>query len=127
MIVYQTDHLGYYVGEAIADPSPMEPGKYLIPAGCVTLRPPGAPSPGKVWRWSQTVWNEVDDPSIPAPPPPPTPEQQRKFMQLSRANAYRMEADPLAFKMLRGEATQQEWEVKIAEIRARYPYPDGVE
>lgn len=127
MIVYQTDNDGYYVGEAIAYQSPLEPGKYLIPAGCVTLRPPREPLPDKTWRWSQTMWDEVDDPSIPAPPPPPTPEQQYEFARRMRANAYRTEADPLAFKMLRGEATQQEWEAKVAEIKARYPYPDGFE
>lgn len=39
-----------------------------------------------------------------------------------RALAYVKEADPLAFKMLRGEITKEEWEAKIEEIRARYPY-----
>jgi len=41
----------------------------------------------------------------------------------SRANAYHREADPLFFKAQRGEATIAEWEAKVAEIRARYPYP----
>ena len=38
-----------------------------------------------------------------------------------RADAYRMEADPLFFKAQRGEATMEEWQAKVAEIKARYP------
>lgn len=41
----------------------------------------------------------------------------------NRAAAYAAEADPLFFKSQRGEATIAEWEAKVAEIRARYPYP----
>jgi hypothetical protein len=39
----------------------------------------------------------------------------------SRKAAYTAEADPLFFKAQRGEATLQEWQDKIAEIKARYP------
>ena len=38
-----------------------------------------------------------------------------------RQAAYQQEADPLFFKWQRGEATQQEWLDKIAEIKQRYP------
>jgi hypothetical protein len=41
-----------------------------------------------------------------------------------RRTAYEQEADPLFFKYQRGEATEQEWLDKIAEIKARYPKPD---
>ena len=44
----------------------------------------------------------------------------------NRAAAYRSEADPLFFKSQRGEATTAEWEAKVAEIKARYPYPEEV-
>ena len=50
----------------------------------------------------------------------PTLEQQ----QAARAAAYRQEADPLFFQAQRGKATQQEWLDKIAEIEARFPYPE---
>ena len=36
-----------------------------------------------------------------------------------RKRAYQNEADPLFFKWQRGEATQQQWLDKVAEIRAR--------
>ena len=44
----------------------------------------------------------------------------------ARAAAYANESDPLFFKWQRGEITKQEWQDKIAEIRARYPYPVGI-
>jgi len=42
----------------------------------------------------------------------------------NRASAYRNEADPLFFKAQRGEATIEEWQLKVAEIRSLYPYPN---
>lgn len=44
-----------------------------------------------------------------------------------RAAAYRLEADPLFFKAQRGEATTDEWTAKVAEIKARFPYPGADE
>ena len=41
--------------------------------------------------------------------------------ETNRKAAYVAEADPLFFKTQRGEATEQEWLDKIAEIKARYP------
>ena len=41
----------------------------------------------------------------------------------ARKAAYTAEADPLFFMSQRGEATTAEWEAKVAEIKARYPYP----
>jgi hypothetical protein len=43
--------------------------------------------------------------------------------QAARSAAYTTEADPLFFKAQRGEATIEEWQAKVAEIRSRYPYP----
>jgi len=37
-----------------------------------------------------------------------------------RAEAYREESDPIFFKAQRGEATNQDWLDKVAEIKARY-------
>lgn len=50
-------------------------------------------------------------------------EQALATAQRNRATAYTAEADPLFFKAQRSEATIEEWEAKVAEIRARYPYP----
>ena len=51
----------------------------------------------------------------------------RQNQEQSRASAYRSEADPLFFKAQRGEATTDEWTAKVAEIKARFPYPGGEE
>jgi ABC-type Fe3+-hydroxamate transport system substrate-binding protein len=50
-------------------------------------------------------------------------EQALATAQRNRATAYATEADPLFFKAQRGEATIEEWQAKVAEIRSRYPYP----
>lgn len=41
-----------------------------------------------------------------------------------RQAAYISESDPIFFMAQRGEATMEEWTAKVAEIKARYPYPD---
>lgn len=44
-----------------------------------------------------------------------------RIAEANRRAAYIAEADPLFFKAQRGEVTVQEWQDKIAEIKARYP------
>ena len=48
--------------------------------------------------------------------PPPAPDHAA----LRRA-AYAAESDPIFFMAARGEATQQQWLDKVAEIKARWP------
>jgi hypothetical protein len=50
-------------------------------------------------------------------------EAQAARIETQRAEAYRIESDPLFFKSQRGEATHQEWLNKVAEIKTRYPNP----
>jgi hypothetical protein len=45
-------------------------------------------------------------------------EEER--ISLLKKTAYQTESDPLFFKWQRGEATEQEWLDKVAEIRARF-------
>ncbi|MBV5344053.1 MAG: hypothetical protein JZU63_00165 [Rhodoferax sp.] len=52
----------------------------------------------------------------------PTLEQQQE----ARSAAYRTEADPLFFMSQRGEATNDDWLAKVAEIKARFLYPTEV-
>lgn len=54
----------------------------------------------------------------PAPYVPTRAEQEAR-----RQEAYMRESDPIFFMSQRGEATTEEWSAKIAEIKARYPYP----
>ena len=43
--------------------------------------------------------------------------------EAKRQAAYTSESDPIFFMAQRGEATVEEWTAKVAEIKARYPYP----
>lgn len=56
---------------------------------------------------------------VEAPAVPPTKEEQ----EFNRRVAYTNESDPIFFMSQRGEATMEEWQAKVAEIKARYPYP----
>jgi hypothetical protein len=46
-------------------------------------------------------------------------EIEAERVQRERQASYRAESDPIAMKMLRGEATEAEWLAKVAEIRER--------
>lgn len=49
---------------------------------------------------------------------------EEQLVEIARGNrqyAYQTEADPIFFKSQRGEATEQDWLEKVAEIKARYP------
>ena len=50
--------------------------------------------------------------------------QFNKEQTESRAKAYARESDPINFMMQRGEATQEEWLAKVADIKARFPYQE---
>jgi len=57
--VYQTNHLGLYVGPVHADESPLELGVFLLPGGCVEVPPPDAPA-GKIQAWHGKRWQLLD-------------------------------------------------------------------
>lgn len=57
--VYQTDHLGIYVGETTADASPLEPGVWLIPARCVEIEPPVIPE-CQAALWDGERWQLIE-------------------------------------------------------------------
>jgi hypothetical protein len=48
-------------------------------------------------------------------------ESLRMIATENRRAAYIAEADPLFFKAQRGEATMEEWQAKVAEIKTRFP------
>ena len=58
--VYQTSRLGLYVGPVEAEESPMEPGVYLIPGGCVQMPPPTDIPPFKAACWNGSCWQLLD-------------------------------------------------------------------
>ena len=122
MQVYQTDHNGFYVGPAVADADPLDEGAWLIPAGCVTEAPP-ALSEDQRAQFSNGAWVIVDPEPVVEPEPEPELPPTKADHEELRRSAYQQEADPLFFMSQRGEATVEEWTAKVAEIKARYPYP----
>ncbi len=53
----------------------------------------------------------------------PVFEPTKAEQEALRQAAYASESDPIFFMSQRGEATVEEWTAKVAEIKARYPYP----
>jgi len=51
-------------------------------------------------------------------------DREVAVVQRKRQEAYRAEADYLFFYAERGKGTKQAWIDKVAEIDARYPYPE---
>lgn len=56
-------------------------------------------------------------------PPEPTHEEMLARLDSQRKAAYMAESDPIGWRMLRDEATKQEWLDKITEIKQRHPKP----
>ena len=97
------------------------------------------------WEWQDGNWVLTQDTATierfgftladftdaPVPEKPTNnPDEDAKAAALdeakqNRAAAYAGEADPLFFKAQRGEATLEEWQAKVIEIRDRFPYPEG--
>lgn len=46
-------------------------------------------------------------------------------VNVQRRNAYQLESDPIYFQAQRNDTyTLDDWKAKVAEIDARYPYPE---
>ncbi|APQ13419.1 phage tail protein [Pseudomonas oryzihabitans] len=61
-LVYQLDHAGFYLGETVADESPLDPGIYLLPARCVETPPPATWEDSQWPRWDGSAWRLVNRP-----------------------------------------------------------------
>ena len=62
--VYQTNYSGLLVGATVADESPLEPGVFAIPAGCVETAPPST-WPDDQWpRWNGIKWELIQKPEV---------------------------------------------------------------
>ena len=99
--------------------SPLEPDVFLLPANTTEEPPPEYDAETQTLLWDD-AWLINDIPQ-PEPTPEPTPEEQAEALRMQRKDAYQNESDPLFFKAQRGEATMEEWQAKVAEIKARYP------
>jgi hypothetical protein len=73
-IVYQLNENNIYVGDVEADESPLEPGVFLIPAGCVEEAPP-VHITGMLRKYASGAWSyveEINPEDEPQPVDPPT-------------------------------------------------------
>ena len=70
MKVYNYTDDGIYIGCGTAQPSPLEPGKFLIPRNATPVEPPSFNS-NKQAFWNGITW-EVQD--VPQPEPQPEPQ-----------------------------------------------------
>jgi hypothetical protein len=74
-----------------------------------------------VITWTDTKQTQPSDAEIEAEMARLTALEPARIATENRRNAYIAEADPLFFKAQRGEATMEEWQAKVAEIKSRFP------
>jgi hypothetical protein len=72
-------------------------------------------------EWLDTNQTQPTDAEIAAEVARLTALEPARIATENRRSAYIVEADPLFFKAQRGEATMEEWQAKVAEIKARFP------
>lgn len=85
-IVSQLNSDGFYVGPAIADMSPLEPGVFLMPGGAVDIAPPESMENDKRYRVVDGRWSAeaLPDPNLPFQPALPNDEQQERGARARR-------------------------------------------
>jgi hypothetical protein len=123
MIVYQTDHQGFFVGPVAADPSPLEPGIWLIPGGAVEIAPPPL-NDGEQARWTDSGWEIVPptEPEVPIDPPQINPplinriERRQGLRALLTLNIKRADVE----SMINGIEDEIEREIALAEYEHMY-------
>jgi hypothetical protein len=84
--------------------------------------------PGAQWvlrgddlEWLDQNQTQPSDAEIEAEVARLTALEPARIATENRRAAYIAEADPLFFKAQRGEATMEEWQEKVAEIKQRFP------
>jgi hypothetical protein len=60
--VAQLDEHGFFIGMTDADESPLEPGVFLMPAGCVDSEPPAVEAEDKAARWNGSAFVVINKP-----------------------------------------------------------------
>lgn len=99
---------GVFLGEGMADESPLEPGVWLIPASATSEEPP-IPPDGYQAVFNGITWSTEPvpepKPDVPAPPPtPPTPIPEAMTTE-ERLALYGFTVEELRALMLGSEVT----------------------
>jgi hypothetical protein len=89
----------------------------------VSLRPKSSfvMTDGIITEWLDTEQTQPSDAEIETEVARLTALEPARIATENRRSAYIVEADPLFFKAQRGEATMEEWQAKVAEIKTRFP------
>jgi hypothetical protein len=71
---------GFYTGSEVADPSPLEPGVFLLPAHATFDAPPETADANRIPVFRNGAWTVIPRPPVPQPPraPEAPPEVQRR-------------------------------------------------
>jgi hypothetical protein len=112
--VIQLDADGYFVGFATADESPLEPGVYLIPGGCIEAATPTIPD-GQRAKWDG-AWMFED-----IPQPAPEPEPAELTYAEKRAAEYPPMADYLDAVVKGDQAQIDAYVAACLAVKAKYP------
>lgn len=116
--VSQLDAEGFFVGVTVADESPLEPGTFLTPGGCVDAPPPDIPE-GQRAKWDG-AWVFED---IPQPEPEPEPEPVELTYAEKRAAEYPPMADYLDGIVKGDQAQINAYIAACQAVKAKYPKP----
>jgi hypothetical protein len=79
---------------------------------------------GDELEWLDANQTQPSDAEIEAEVARLTALEPARIATENRRAAYITEADPLFFKAQRGEATMEEWQAKVTEIKSRFPKGD---
>lgn len=97
---------GEYLGTEKADPDPLVPGNYLIPASAVTVAPPVVRD-GEMAVWRGDSWEVVDKPAETVPEP--TLDDLASLARLKRLELL-FSTDWLVMRAIeKGEAVPEKW------------------
>jgi hypothetical protein len=97
--------------------------QYLLPDAAVVIR--GNPATETEYVAQVDWFDERPQPTwadIEAGRPAAETAQANATARTNRHQAFQVEADPLYFAWQRGEATEEDWLDKCADIRTRFPY-----
>lgn len=115
--VYQVGQDGLYLGPTLADESPLEPGVFLIPAGCVEVEPPGT-GYNEIQRWTGKEWVvETIPPEVEEPENQVQPEDAERMwrhLELVRADNEIRKHEDGDSKII---ATEKEWRTYRVSLR----------
>lgn len=118
MKIYNYDKFtGFYINESLADPNPLEPGNWLVPAYATTIKPPPFQE-GKNIRFDNNNWVYEDIPIQPLVEEPEPPI-------LTYADYRRMEYPPFTEYLdgvVKGDQTQiNKYIADCLSVKSKYP------